>query len=198
MGDVPEIPLMLMDPIPPQNTLGIKATHCRLGTYMLYGENAKKAIFTNNRTNNEAVFGKPNHHPYVKDAFHRYIIHRENKAVNPANEGTKAAFTYSSKIPAGGSWTVRLRLSKQPLNAPFEAFDEIFATRQREADSFYQAIQNTKTSEEENQIQRQAFAGLLWNKQLYYYDVNQWCKGDPIPLANARRRSIATRNGTTS
>ncbi len=181
MGDVPEMPCMQLDPLPPKNTLAIKATHCALGNYTLYAEDAKAAIFTNNDTNNEAVFATPNLQPYVKDAFHRYLIHAQKDAVDPWQKGTKAAFTYSSSVPAESSWTVRLRLSKGQLNAPFKDFDDIFAARKSEADTFYNSLQNSKTSPEENNIQRQAFAGLLWNKQLYYYDVDQWCKGDPIP-----------------
>lgn len=187
MGDVPEMPQMQLDPVPPVNTSGIRAHHPTLGDYNCYGEHASKIIFTNNDTNNEKIFGTPNYKPYVKDAFHRYIIEHARGVVNPWHEGTKAAFTYFANIPAGKSWTVRLRLSNKPSTTPFQDFEEVFTKRQQEADVFYQALQNPKTSDEENNIQRKAFAGLLWNKQLYYYDVNQWCKGDPQPPCQRKK-----------
>lgn len=175
MNDVPTKPKITKGPgsIP-----SLKAEHVAAGEYNLYADQATELIFTENETNQELLFKRPNASPYVKDAFHHYIIHHEIAAINPKHTGTKAAVVYKTTIPPGGSWTIRLRLTKKGSNAPFENFDETFSLRQHEADEFYKSLQNPQTSAEENNIQRQAFAGLLWSKQLYYFDVDQWLNAD--------------------
>jgi hypothetical protein len=127
----------------------------------------------------EHLFDSVNLDPYVKDAFHRHIVNGESSAVNPDQVGTKAAAWYCDNFPAGQTKVYQLRLSNGQHEDPFEDFDAIFRQRQEEADEFYSAVQHPDLEDEARLIQRQAFAGLMWTKQLYYYDVPQWLRGDP-------------------
>ncbi len=178
MHDAPVKPTMKEIGSPPGISV-IKADHASAGTYYLYADQAPKLLFTENETNFQKLYGTPNPAPYVKDAFHRHIIAGEADVVNPAQEGTKAAGWYCEAVPADQQVSHHLRLSNQVLEDPFGNFDAIFQQRQEEADAFYDAIQPLDLDEDRRRIQRQAFAGLLWSKQLYYYDVPQWLKGDP-------------------
>lgn len=161
-----------------QGMAAIEASHPAGGTYFLYAEGSPELLFTENETNQARLYGKPNNSVYVKDAFHRAVISHEAGATNPEKIGTKAAAYYQTMIPAGQSVRFRLRLSNKAHAEPFKDFDAVVKQRIVEADDFYRAIQLPALSEEEKSIQRQAFAGLLWNKQLYYYDVEQWLNKD--------------------
>ncbi len=149
-----------------------------LGPRYLYADGGEM-LFTNNDTNpsRAPVVGAPPSQPYYKDGFHRYIVNGE-AAINPARTGTKACFHYNLTVPAGGSVVVRLRLSPELLEAPLRDVDKIIQQRLAEADEFYNFIHPPKASEDEKRIQRQAFAGLLWTKQIYLYDVHLWLTGD--------------------
>jgi len=139
-------------------------------------------LFTENETNAQRLFNTPNPTPYVKDAFHRYIIQGEEGAINPKQIGTKAAAQYRLEIPPGGQKVLRLRLfsSDQTPDNPFDsAFDQIFQQRIAEADAFYHALISTKISPDLQRIGRQGYAGLLWCKQFYNYVVKDWLSGDP-------------------
>lgn len=149
------------------------------GKYWLYCDEAPEVIFTENETNKEKLYHVANDTPYVKDAFHRYLIHQEQSAIHPEKRGTKAAAVYHKTLQPGETATIRLRLTQQALQSPFKDFEALFALRKKEADAFYRAIHCPGLSEELQNIQRSAFAGLLWNKQFYYLDVEQWRKGDP-------------------
>ncbi|MFZ1400744.1 MAG: hypothetical protein WAS33_27830, partial [Candidatus Promineifilaceae bacterium] len=174
MGDVPSKPWLWAD-----GTTRIVADHPALGRYTLHAKNPNGLLFTENETNNERLFGVPNISPYVKDAFHRAIIHGETDAVNPAQEGTKAAVRYDLTIPAGETAVLHLRLTPDTPASPFANFDALFAQRLAETEEFYAAIQPAYLSDDEKRVQRQAWAGMLWSKQLFYYDVEQWLAGDP-------------------
>jgi hypothetical protein len=178
-----------------ERPLTVQAQHETLGSYYLYCENADQLLFTENETNTARLYGSPNgtNNKYTKDAFHRHLIENEQGAVNPKQEGTKASACYERTIPAGGAVVIRLRLTGGGGNgrslAMFDDFDQIFAERQREADEFYQALQPANLDPDLANIQRQAFAGMLWSKQFYYYDVDQWLRGDPAqPPPPAERR----------
>jgi hypothetical protein len=155
-------------------------------------EGAPTLYFTENDTNFERLYGAPNPTPYVKDAFDRAIVHGRADAVNPASVGTKAAAHYRLTLTPGARVAIRLRLTalgdveKQPgpagrsnVPAPFDDFDVVLAQRRQEADAFYAALQPTGLGEDERRVQRQAFAGLLWSKQFYAYDLEEWLRGDP-------------------
>lgn len=150
-------------------------------TYFLYVEGNPEIIFTENETNFEKLYGSPNITPYVKDAFHRYVVDKEMQAINPNKIGTKAAALYGKNLEAGEAFTVCLRLTTKQLVRPFTGFDKIVKKRKQEADAFYSSIQNPRLNDDQKRIQRQAFAGLLWSKQLYYFDFEQWKEGDTGP-----------------
>ena len=138
-------------------------------------------LFTDNVTNNERLFNSANETPFVKDAFDRYVVQGETEAVNPKHVGTKTAACYRLEIPAGGAVTVRLRLyaeSQAPQEVFGDAFSQVFAAREAEADEFYAAVLPDLQGDDRH-IARSAYAGLLWSKQFYGYVVDDWLDGDP-------------------
>jgi hypothetical protein len=146
-------------------------------------EGQPELLFTENNTNHQRLFGAENLSPYVKDGINDAIVHGRRDAVNPRPVGTKASAHYALMLGPGASATIRLRLTDhdpargKPL---FGAdFDRIVQTRQREADEFYADIVPADVSTDARNVMRQAFAGLLWGKQFYYYDVSRWLRGDP-------------------
>jgi hypothetical protein len=176
----------------------IDASHPSLGRYRLFVEGASELLFTENETNTERLYGAPNRTPYVKDAFHAYVIDGATGRVNPARTGTKAAALYRLVVPAGGEVRVRLRLTATGAvrsdRGPFDelgpdGFEATFAERRAEADTFY-AQKTGPLSHDERLAVRQAYAGLLWSKQFYCYDVRTWLEGDPAqpPPPASRRR----------
>jgi hypothetical protein len=169
----------------------VAAEHAELGTYGLRcadaeirdargtacGRVAPSLLFTENETNHVRLFGTPNASPFVKDGVDEAIVHGHTSAVNPARLGTKAAAHYPIEVPAGGSVTVDLVLTGASA-PPLAATDDVIAARQAEADAFYAALQPATLSADERAVQRQAFAGMLWSKQFYHYDVRTWLDGD--------------------
>ena len=154
------------------------------GRRWLFMEGAPLLLFTENETNYERLFGIGNASPYVKDAFHEYLIGGKQAAINPAALGTKAAALYRFEIPAGGSASIRLRLTDSDpggVSSDFFAnqFAETFDARIADANEFYAEHLPGKPSDDSTMVQRQAFAGLLWSKQSYHYDVKVWLEGDP-------------------
>jgi hypothetical protein len=139
-------------------------------------------LFTENETNHERLFKTPNAVPFVKDAFHEYVVHGRSQAVNPERVGTKSAAHYVLKIPPQGSATIRLRLfsdQESPLKPFGPDFDSIFTDRISEADEFYDRRTPAGLADEDRKISRQAHAGLLWSKQFYHYILREWLEGDP-------------------
>jgi hypothetical protein len=159
----------------------VLADHESFGRYHFACEGDPELLFTENDTNVERLFGARNETPFVKDAFHEYVVRGRTDAVNPARAGTKAAARYRITLAPGTERVVRLRLSEDlPSGKSFgPSFDSTFATRIAEADEFHQSLSAPETSGDERMIQRQAIAGLLWNKQFYHYDVQRWLDGDP-------------------
>jgi hypothetical protein len=154
--------------------------HYQLGERRLYGEADATPLFTDNETNRARLYGPvaDDGRRYVKDAFHRRIVNGEAQAVNPALTGTKAGLHYVRRVAPGGSTVVRLRLCKEKTRAPLAELDHTVALRMREADEFYASIHPAGASEDERRVQRQAFAGLMWTKQNYIFDVDLWLNGD--------------------
>ena len=164
----------------------IHAFHPQLGEYTLQCEGAQDLIFTENETNNMRLWGQPNSSPYVKDAFHEFVIAGRREALNPARTGTKAAAYYTLDIPAGGNKAVRLRLSPAGAGDGFANFDQTFAARRVDADEFYERITPKNFSEDERRVHRQALAGMLWSKQFYYFDLDRWLtEHDSHPLVGS-------------
>jgi hypothetical protein len=166
----------------------------RLGPRVLYGPRGGTMLFTDNETNGEAVYGVGNlsRKPHCKDAFHRWLIHKED-CLNHAAIGTKVAFHYRFQdVPPSGSAVLRFRLSEDPaIVAPLADVDSLIALRRAEADAYYDAIHPPRANADERRIQRQALAGLLWTKQSYIFNVQEWLDGDnPGSPPPAARRSI--------
>jgi len=149
-----------------------------LGRRYLYAQADGQPLFTDNETNAQRLFGVRSANQYFKDGFHRAIVNSEQEAVNSKRTGTKSCVHYEYVVPAGDSVVVRLRLTPEQLKAPLHDVDQIVGERRAEADEFYAAIQPPKATADEKSIQRQAFAGLLWTKQAYLFDVNAWFDGD--------------------
>jgi hypothetical protein len=168
---------------PDAHLRAILAKHWQLGDYILYCADADELLFTENETNSDRLFGTPSRTPYVKDAFHSYLIARNRAAINPASLGTKAAAHYQRAIHPGETVSLRLRLAARvtvhPQAAPFADFEAIFSQRLEDADEFYGVVLPPKLSADAKLIARQAFAGLLWSKQYYHYVVTDWLAGDP-------------------
>jgi hypothetical protein len=164
----------------------------RVGERFLHGPTGGTPLFTNNETNARRLYGSENRRPFVKDAFHRYLVNGETAAVNPERTGTKACLDYKLHVRAGGSSVLLLSLT---TGAPIADVDAIVAARKADADEFYSAVHPPRATEEERMIQRQALAGLLWSKQFYFYDVNQWMEGDNpnAPPPESRRHGRNTR-----
>ena len=177
----------------------LRAEHATLGAFRLAaapvpGGGLPEFLFTNNETNTERLYGVPNTAPFVKDAFHEYVVSGRRGAINPERRGTKAAALYRLTIPAGGEVVLRLRLFREAAGPGAgamgagpgavgtvqpAAFDAIVAQRRHEADAFYAARIPTHLPDEEKRVARQAYAGLLWSKQFFHYIVRDWLEGDP-------------------
>ena len=164
-----------------QGSAAIRLHHFELPEYRLACEGEPQLLFTRNESNSERLWAAPNAQRYVKDGINNFVTCGGADAVNPEETGSKAAARYRLRIGAGESATVRLRLTVSGLDSePFDrGFDDTFAARLREADEFYAAMTAPGIPEDARQVQRQAFAGLLWGKQCYHYAVRRWLRGDP-------------------
>jgi len=163
---------------------GRRTLHCPPGAELL---------FTENDTNTERLYGSPNATPHVKDAFHAYLIGGRRDAVHPERRGTKAAAWQRLEVPAGGEARMRLRFAPENRKArdPLgRSFDVAMKRARSEADEYYATILPAILSAEERRVMRQAFAGMIWSKQYYGYDVRRWLLGDPAqpPPPASRRR----------
>ncbi|HEU0155414.1 MAG TPA: glucosidase, partial [Stellaceae bacterium] len=166
----------------------VAASDAELGDYFLYCEGQPPLLFTENETNNERLFGTPNTTPYVKDAFHSYLLAGRADAVNPDRVGTKAAAHYRLDVPAKGIEKIRLRLAGTAIAAPFDAFDEMLEKRRGEADAFYRSITPPRIGEDAANVLRQSYGGMLWGKQHFFLDANKWLEEhDADPMRPTRR-----------
>ena len=183
----------------------IEIENSEIGNYQLFCENADELLFCENNTNKQKLFGAENETQFVKDGINDYIVNGDKNAVNPAKQGTKAAANYLLELKGGEEKTIRLRLKSSDsigglmsgtkptkVGTPnaFADFDKIFQQRQKEADEFYAEIIPNNLSKDANNVMRQAFAGMLWSKQFYHYDVEKWLEGDsnqPVPLAERKK-----------
>ncbi|GAA4415561.1 glucosidase [Nibrella viscosa] len=168
--------------------------HRDMGTFTLYAGQQPTFLFCDNETNSRRLYGVPGTSPYPKDAINDYLVQGNKQAPNPTHTGTKAAAHYPVTVPAGQSVTVKLRLAKPGLIAPFDQFDAVFRQRAHEADEFYRNLQQDIPSEDARRVQRQAFAGMLWSKQFYYFDIPQWLNGDPAQPAPPPERKHGRNN----
>jgi hypothetical protein len=153
------------------------------GRRWLYYDGAPLLLFTDNETNHRRLFGSPNPHPYVKDAFHRVVVDGDRAAASPVRRGTKAAAWYALDLAPGDTTEIHLRFTDSRDTTPSSVFNESFAAtfdaRIRDADDFYARVLPAALSDDARTVARQAIAGLLWSKQFYHYVVRTWLDGDP-------------------
>lgn len=167
----------------------IEIRHAKLGERSLHCDGNPPLLFTDNETNPRRHYGR-NEPGHFKDAFHEYVVAGRHEAVNPEQCGTKAAAHYTLTIPAGGSAQVRVRFAPESAAAPFADFDAVVAARRREADEFYEELHDGLIDPDARLVQRQAYAGMIWNKQFYHFDVPKWLNGDaaePLPPPERKR-----------
>src|SRR5262249_50698972 len=155
----------------------VVADHATLGRFRLHAAPGPDGLppgllFTENETNMARLFGSASASPYVKDAFHDFVVGGRTDAVHPDGGGTKTAAHYRLTVDAGAAVVLQLRLSSDdeaPAHAFGGAFDRVFADRIGEADTFFTARVPAALSAEQQAVVRQAVAGLLWSKQFYHY-----------------------------
>jgi hypothetical protein len=173
----------------------VEATHYELGKYFLSCDRDSEILFTENETNDQRIFGRPNLTPHVKDGINEFVVNGRKEAVNPDRMGTKAAPHIRLAVIPGTTAVVRLRLSSGGPSSPggdgFGArFEEVFQSRMTEADKFYRAITPPGAGEDEANIMRQALAGMLWTKQYYNYEVGRWLLDRGIDFRDSASRTI--------
>ncbi|HJT19870.1 MAG TPA: glucosidase [Nitrospira sp.] len=183
----------------PKDLTVLHASHPELGERFLACEGEVPLLFTENETNVQRLYNKPNPTPYVKDGFNSFLVEGQQGAVNPYRNGTKAAPHYHLHLAGGQTKVIRLRLStatpseetggKQGETAFVRTFDHIMAERLREADEFYASITPASVGKDAASVMRQALAGMLWTKQYYYFDLDKWLEehgADPLVPTKAQ------------
>jgi hypothetical protein len=158
----------------------------RLGRRVLTASDAPEALFRENETNAERLFGVPSSTRYPKDGINDHVVSGA-ATVNPEQTGTKAAFRYRLEVDGGATATVELRLSDSPKEIG-KGFAETMDVREREADEFYAELTPAGASTDEALVLRQGLAGMLWSKQFYHYDVRRWLDGDPAEPSPPKQR----------
>lgn len=156
----------------------VLAEQVGLGRYVLHADGQPEWLFCDNESNLVRLYNTHNGARYPKDGIHDYVVYGR-ETVNPAKTGTKTSAHYSLTIQPGASATIRLRLEPSGQQNSFDDFERILTQRKAEADEFYEYVQPSQATNDEKLVQRQAFAGMLWSKQYYYYDVARWLTGDP-------------------
>ncbi len=195
--DVRRPQLQAGKPLPDAKTIHL--SHFEMRDRWLLCEGEPELLFVENETNFQRLFHVGNRTRCVKDGINDYVVRGVREAVNAQPVGTKCAARYHLRIGAGESSTVRLRLTpSQPQEQMFgKTFDELFSARVAEANEFYEAMTPSGLTEDARRVQRQAFAGMLWNKQFYNYDVQRWLRGDPAGPEPPRRRLHGRNSGWT-
>ncbi len=197
-GDTLQQPVLEKLPELPDTGV-VKATNEKLGSYFFYHQLTGETLMTENETNTERVFGYANKSPFVKDAFHDAIVQQDtslHQQLQNKTSGTKFAPVYRLEIAPGASQKIYLRLSKEEIQHPFEeTFHTVFTDRKNEADEFYNTLVPPGASPDNANIQRQAFAGLLWSKQFYQYDIERWLEGDAYNIQPPEERKYGRNAG---
>ncbi len=164
------------------NQNNIIINHKDLAVKNLYSKQENEIYFCDNESNNQRLYHSKNKGKYCKDGINDFIINGNQDSINPEKIGTKASFIIDENIPALSTKVFEFRLCDQDFEKPFVDFDEIFQQRIDEADKFYKHIQKGIKTDDEKLVQRQAFAGMLWSKQFYHYNVQKWLDGDPAEI----------------
>ena len=155
---------------------GLIAEHHTLGSRTLHSDRSPELLFCDNETNAQRFWGIAGRSPFPKDGINDYVT-RGLPAVNPAQQGTKAAFRHHLSVEPGQTVTIRMRLSTDGKSG--QDFDQIMAAREKEANEFYAVVTPPAASPDEAMVLREALGGMLWSKQFYHYDVHRWLAGDP-------------------
>ena len=168
----------------------VELTHDYYGYRRLLCDGHPALLFTENETNTRRLYGDREGARYVKDGINDYVVQGDKEAVNPDHIGLKAAALYVLSVAPGHPATIRLRFTNETESTTLEhrSFDALVRQRLEEADEFYRTLSPLKASEDAKRVQRQAFAGLLWTKQFYNYEVDRWLKGDPAGPEPPRER----------
>jgi hypothetical protein len=162
------------------NQSAIEAEHATLGKYFLYADgDSRGALFCDNESNAGRLWNDNARAGFFKDGINDRVVNGDLRAVNADQNGTKAAVWFERVVPAHGSVEVRLRLTRDVLASPFAGFARLFDQRVAEADEFYAGLQRGMAGTDARAVQRQAFAGMIWSKQYFYYDIPEWLNGDP-------------------
>ncbi len=161
----------------------LTVVHRDLGELVCYTEGGPELLFCDNNTNSERLYGTESGERFFKDGINNCLVEKDLAAVNPARTGTKAAVHYVLTLAAGATQRVRLRLGPAGQAQPFADFEQLLGQRQADADAFYAEIQCDMVDADARLVQRQAFAGMLWGKQYYNYNVPRWLAGDPAQPA---------------
>jgi hypothetical protein len=168
--------------------INIIINHKNLGQFTLHFDGKPSLMFCDNESNNKKLYGVDNASAFCKDGINDLLVNKNGNAVNTLQSGTKAAANYDITVTAGQSVTIRLRLEGNNMVHPFKDFDDVFNKCINEGDEFYNELQAGMKSDDEKMVQRQAFAGMLWSKQFFYYDIEQWLNGDPAQPAPPQKR----------
>jgi hypothetical protein len=156
----------------------VAASHSILGELTLWCDGAVPLLFTENETNHERIFpGTANESAHVKDGINDYVVNGRREAVNQERQGTKVAAHYQLDIGPGSTRVIRLRLSPGAESTihPFgRRFDAVFEDRIHEADDFYRSVTPSSVGEDAARVMRQALAGMLWSKQFFFFDGDNW------------------------
>lgn len=163
------------------NGKNLSVEYPEFGKFKMYFDEPNKVLFCDNETNTQRTYGKVSKNKYFKDGINNYVVNANNLGINPSQSGTKASALHTHTVQAHDKIEVRLRFSADTeLENPFVDFDYIFNEAKASNEDFYAEIQKNINSEEQKAIQRQAFAGMMWNKQFYYYDLEKWTEGDEL------------------
>jgi len=186
-GDGTDRPALSAVPPPPGAAWAIMAEHPGLGPYHLYGARPCEPLFTENESNAARIWGSPNPSPYLKDAFHRLVVDREQDAVSPDPKGSKFGAWHRFELGAGEEAQVDLLLTADAETHPFAQIERTLSMRQSEATVFYDHLL-PEANANDARILRQVLAGMIWGKQFYHFDVARWLAGDLIPPPPSRRQ----------
>ncbi len=174
----------------------VRADHHSLGAVWLTAADDPELLFTENETNAERLWGQTSRTAAVKDSFHEAIVGGDpGRLAAPSDGGTKSAVRYEWTLAPGETRVARLRLTKGESPAPPADVDAVAAARRAEADTFYASVTPSGLTDDQRLIQRQAFAGLVWGKQFYGYDVGRWLDGDPTGPAPPDARKHGRNSG---
>ncbi|WP_245770852.1 MGH1-like glycoside hydrolase domain-containing protein [Mucilaginibacter polytrichastri] len=168
--------------------------HDQLPGFTLHVKDNAPLLFCDNETNTEKLFSYANDKPFSKDGINEFLVHNKINAVNKENFGTKVTIDYDVTVAANSSHIINLRLENKKNKSPFKDFDELFEECLADSKEFYTELQQGIKTDDEKLVQRQAFAGMLWSKQFFYFDIAQWLKGDPAQPQPSTSRNNGRNN----